>query len=72
MKYNLELKQNYPHQTFKQTQKSNNSMFEYLRLMKFNSDNLGQARSLVPTRALMSQVLLRLDEDYNVVVVTLQ
>lgn len=47
-------------------------MSEYLRLMKLHSDNLGLVRSPVPTRALVSQVLLKLDEEYNPVVATLQ
>lgn len=59
-------------QTFQQTRKGNFRMSEYLRLMKMHSDNLGQAESHVPTRPLVSQVLLGLDEDYNPVVATLQ
>ena len=47
-------------------------MTEYLQLMKLHSDNLGQAGSLVPTRILISQVLLGLYEEYNAVVATLQ
>lgn len=47
-------------------------MSEYLRLIKMQFHNLGLAGNPVPERALMSQVLLGLDEDYNPVVATIQ
>ena len=40
--------------------------------MKLHSNNLGQANNPILTRALISQVRLEVDEEYNVVVVTLQ
>lgn len=47
-------------------------MTEYLQLMKLHFGNLGQVGNPVLTRALISQVLLGLDEDYNAVAVALQ
>lgn len=44
-------------------------MSEYLRIMKSHFNNLAHAGSPVSTRALISQVLLGLDEEYNPVVV---
>ncbi|TYK19106.1 integrase core domain containing protein [Cucumis melo var. makuwa] len=55
------VKEEYPRPTFQQTWKGNNSMTEYLRLMKLHSNNLAQACSPFLTRALISQVLLGLD-----------
>ena len=46
-------------------------MEKYLHVMKTNVDNLGQASSLVPRRALISQVLLDLNEVYNSVIVVI-
>lgn len=45
---------------------------DYLRIMKNQADNLGQAGSPVNTRSLISQVLLGLDEEYNPVVAMIQ
>lgn len=64
--------EDYLRQTFQQTRKGNNTMSEYLRLMKMHSNNLGQAGSPGPSKALISQVLLGLDENYNAIVATLQ
>ena len=47
-------------------------MEDYLQNMKTNANNLGQAGSLVPHHALVSQVLLGLDEAYNLVIVLIQ
>lgn len=47
-------------------------MSEYLRLMKLHSNNLELVGSPVSIRALVSQVLLGLDENYNLVVATLK
>lgn len=38
-------------------------MNNYLRVMKNHADNLEQAESSVPQRALVSQILLGLDEE---------
>lgn len=43
-------------------------MEDCLQLMKTNADKLGQARSPIPRRAFISQVLLGLDEVYNLVI----
>ncbi|KAL0556719.1 hypothetical protein IC582_005235 [Cucumis melo] len=59
-------------QTFQTTRKCNLNMEDYLRTMKNNVDNLGQAGSPVPPRALVSHVLLGLDEVYNPVIVVIQ
>ena len=59
-------------QTFQTTRKGNSNMEDYLRIMKTNADNLGQAESPIPRRALISQVLLGLDEVYNPVIVVIQ
>lgn len=47
-------------------------MKNYLRIIKINVDNLGQARGPIPRRALISQVLLGLDEVYNSVIAVIQ
>lgn len=59
-------------QTFQVTRKGNFKMKNYLRIIKINVDNLGQARGLIPRRALISQVLLGLDEVYNSVIAVIQ
>ncbi|TYJ96958.1 hypothetical protein E5676_scaffold976G00030 [Cucumis melo var. makuwa] len=59
-------------QTFQTTRKGNLNMEDYLRTMKNNIDNLGQAGSLVPPRALVSQVLLGLYEVYKPVIAVIQ
>ncbi|KAA0060208.1 Integrase, catalytic core [Cucumis melo var. makuwa] len=51
--------------TFQTTRKGNSKMEDYLRIMKTNAENLGQAGSPIPLRSLISQVLLGLDEVYN-------
>lgn len=47
-------------------------MSDYLHIMKTHSDNLEQAGSPVSQRALVSQVILGLDEEYNLIVATIQ
>lgn len=47
-------------------------MVDYLRIMKSHADNQGQAGSLVSSRNLVSQVLLRLDEEFNPVMAMIQ
>lgn len=47
-------------------------MEDCLQLMKTNADKLGQARSPVPRCAFISQVLLGLDEVYNLVIAVIQ
>lgn len=64
--------EDYLRQVFQQTRKGNMKMSEYLRVMKTRSDNLAQAGSPVTTRALVSQILLGLNEEYNLVVVRIQ
>lgn len=64
--------EDYLRQIFQQTQKGNTKMSEYLRIMKSHSDNLAQAGSPITTRALISQVLLGLDDEYNRIVVGIQ
>ncbi|KAA0051294.1 Retrovirus-related Pol polyprotein from transposon TNT 1-94 [Cucumis melo var. makuwa] len=59
-------------QTFQTTRKGNLNMEDYLRTMKNNIDNLGQAGSLVPPRALVSQVLLGLYEVYKPVIANIR
>ncbi|XP_031739914.1 uncharacterized protein LOC116403326 isoform X1 [Cucumis sativus] len=59
-------------QTFQTTRKGSFKMEDYLCVMKTNVDNLSQAGSLVPPCALISQVLLGLDEVYNLVIVVIQ
>ncbi|KAA0026100.1 uncharacterized protein E6C27_scaffold19G00360 [Cucumis melo var. makuwa] len=59
-------------QMLQTTRKGNTKMEEYLLVMKTNVDNLGQVGSPVPRRALISQVLLGLDEVYNLVIVVIQ
>ncbi|KAA0057475.1 uncharacterized protein E5676_scaffold216G001590 [Cucumis melo var. makuwa] len=58
--------------TFQTTREGNYKMEDYLRIMKINADNLGQAGSPVPHRYLISQVLLGLDEVYNPVTAVIQ
>ncbi|XP_038902487.1 uncharacterized protein LOC120089143 [Benincasa hispida] len=64
--------EDYLRQVFQQTCKGAMKMPEYLRVMKTHSDNLGLTGSPVPTRALVSQVLLGLDEEFNPFVATIQ
>ncbi|XP_022148963.1 uncharacterized protein LOC111017501 [Momordica charantia] len=64
--------EDYLRQVFQQTRKGSLKMTDFLRVMKSHADNLGQAGSPVPTRSLISQVLLGLDEEYNPVVATIQ
>ena len=52
--------------------KGNTKMEKYLCVTKTNVDNLGQAGSLVLKRVLISQVLLRLDDVYSLVIVVIQ
>ncbi|KAA0067279.1 uncharacterized protein E6C27_scaffold418G001000 [Cucumis melo var. makuwa] len=47
-------KEDFLHQTFQTTKKGNLNMEEYLRTMKNNVNNLGQADSLVPSGAIVS------------------
>lgn len=64
--------EDYLRQIFQQSRKGNLKMTEYLCIMKNHADNLGQAGSPVTTRSLISQVLLGLDEEYNLVVAMIQ
>ncbi|XP_038896600.1 uncharacterized protein LOC120084860 [Benincasa hispida] len=64
--------EDYLRQLFQQTRKGGQKMSGYLKLMKLHSDNLAQTSSPVSTRTLISQVLLGLDEEYNLVVVGIQ
>lgn len=66
------VEEGYLRQIFQQTCKGNSKMNEYLKLMKTHSDNLAQAGSPITTRALISQVLLGLDKEYNPIVVGIQ
>lgn len=50
-------------QVFQQTRKGSMKMSDYLCVMKTNADNLAMAGSPVSDRALVSQVLLGLDES---------
>ncbi|TYK05754.1 Retrovirus-related Pol polyprotein from transposon TNT 1-94 [Cucumis melo var. makuwa] len=59
-------------QMFQTTRKVRASYEDYLRIMKTNSDKLGQAGSPVPKRAFISQALLGLDEVYNPVIAVIQ
>ncbi|KAL0556084.1 hypothetical protein IC582_004591 [Cucumis melo] len=65
-------KEDFLRQTFQTTQKGNYKMKDYLRIMKTNADNLGQAESPIPLRCLITQVLLGLDEVYNPVTAVIQ
>lgn len=65
--------EDYLRQVFQSTRKNSLKMADYLRVMKLNADNLGQAiGSPVSARSLNSQTLLGLDEEYNPIVATLQ
>ncbi|XP_038904321.1 uncharacterized protein LOC120090675 [Benincasa hispida] len=64
--------EDYLRHVFQTTRKGNLKMEDYLRTMKMNVDNLEQAGSPVPPRALVLQVLLGLDEEYNAIVATIQ
>lgn len=66
------MEEDYLRQTFQQTRKGNNNMFEYLWLMILHFDNLWQSRNPFTMKAFISQVLLGLDEDYHEIVVTFQ
>lgn len=46
-------------------------MNDYLRIMKNHADNLEQAENPATSRALVSQILLGLDEGYNPIISTL-
>lgn len=56
------VEEDYLRQIFQSTRKGSLKMVDYLQTMKTHADNLEQFGSLVPPRALVSQVLLGLDE----------
>lgn len=65
--------EDYLRQVFQSTRKNSLKMTDYLRIMKTNADNLGQATGTsISGRMLNSQTLLGLDEEYNPIVATLQ
>lgn len=64
--------ENYLRQVFQTTRKGSLKMVDYLRTMKTHADNLEQVESPVALRALVSQVLLGLDEEYSPIVATIQ
>lgn len=54
--------EDYLRQVFQFTHKGSFKMVDYLQTMKTHADNLQQVGSLIPPRALVSHVLLGLDE----------